>query len=543
MTTDIQVASDGALVFSAEQRQLIRDTFANGASDQEFAALLEVARARRLNPFLRQIHFVSRWDSQKGRAVWATQVSIDGLRAIAQRTGLYDGQDEPEFVENPDGSLRLCRVRVYRKDWQRPAVGIAFWEEYVQTIRDKQSGKDRPAPMWRKMPHVMLAKVSEALALRKAFPEDTSGLYTGDEMGQAENDAPVAVQVETTSRPRRGEQRAPVASLTQQLPAPPARSEVVEAVAEVMTTVGGDNPTLGEHNTAVREGEARAANAAESLIASVREQLARCELPGEVAKLMNDRSADMHAGLDKVQRKALFGEAVKRAGALGQMPDKAAETWLTKAVADLRTGAANATPTNTPRDTFLAHVAAAQSPPSVARAVIEYRETGATVTPDDLTLAEHRVVALGIQPESAATELDALIREIDADRGPRPDGSTPGSGGPGKASQTAAKGSAANTNSGRTNGARAQHADPATDPRGYFAAKGSRTEIERAVRAHHGCGAAFLAAAVNRLDAITEPDHLGARPTRETLARLIETWRSEGARRAAETQHQVKRAA
>jgi len=170
--------------FNEEQRQLIRDTFANGCSDAEFAVLMEVARARRLNPLFRQIHCVQRWDSEKHRMVWATQVSIDGLRAIAQRTGLYQGQDEPEFVESADGTLKLCKVRAWRRDWPRPAVGVAYWAEYVQTTRDKQTGKTRPTAMWARMPHVMLAKVAEASALRKAFPEAMAGLYTTDEMAQ-----------------------------------------------------------------------------------------------------------------------------------------------------------------------------------------------------------------------------------------------------------------------------------------------------------------------------------------------------------------------
>jgi phage recombination protein Bet len=141
---------------------------------------MEIARARRLNPLLRQIHFVRRWDSGKGREVWSTQVSIDGLRAIAERTGRYDGQDEPEFVEK-DGRLLCCKVRVYRKDWTRPVVGVAYWDEYVQLTKDK-----RPTSFWSRMPHVMLAKCAEALALRKAFPEDMSGLYVPEEMAQAE---------------------------------------------------------------------------------------------------------------------------------------------------------------------------------------------------------------------------------------------------------------------------------------------------------------------------------------------------------------------
>jgi phage recombination protein Bet len=185
--------------FTEEQRQLIRDTFANGASDAEFAVLMEIARARKLNPLLRQIHFVNRWDSEKHRPVWAAQVSIDGLRALAERTGLYQGQDEPEFVENPDGTLKLCKVRVWRRDWPRPAVGIAYWNEYVQTTRDKQTGKSRPTAMWSRMPHTMLAKCAEALAMRKAFPEDMSGLYTPEEMSQSQSDSSARAQVE--SRP------------------------------------------------------------------------------------------------------------------------------------------------------------------------------------------------------------------------------------------------------------------------------------------------------------------------------------------------------
>jgi len=177
---------DPVLQFTEAQKQMIRDTYANGASQKEFEVLMEIARLRRLNPLLKQIHFVKRWNRALGREVWTAQTGIDGYRAIAERTGKYNGQDEPEFEYSGDGKdrkLTSCKVKVYRKDWERPAVGVAYWAEYVQTAKD-----GKPTAFWADMPHSQLAKCAEALALRKAFPEELGGLYTNEEMAQADSE-------------------------------------------------------------------------------------------------------------------------------------------------------------------------------------------------------------------------------------------------------------------------------------------------------------------------------------------------------------------
>ena len=220
--------------WSAEQRDLIRTTFANGASDAEFAALVAVAEARNLNPFTRQVFFVKRWDSAKRCETWAVQVSIDGLRAIAERTGLYAGQDEPEYEHDDKGAIVLCKVRVYRKDWgNRACVGVAYWGEYVQCTKE-----GRPTSMWQKFAHVMIAKCAEALALRKAFPEVASGLYTGDEMDSPET-IPAHVKQSAT-------QPALHAASMEQAPAPVVDAAVEPAQQPAAQPASEQPPTIDQ---------------------------------------------------------------------------------------------------------------------------------------------------------------------------------------------------------------------------------------------------------------------------------------------------------
>jgi phage recombination protein Bet len=172
--------------FTPEQERMILSSFLGGASKQEAAVLMEVARVRRLNPLLRQIHFVKRYDSQKREEVWSYQTSIDGLRTIAERTGRYQGQTKAEWC-GQDGVWRdvwlsaeppaAARVGVFKQGFAEPCYGVAKWTAFVQTKRDGSV-----THFWGRMGDLMLAKCAEALAIRKAFPEDTSGLYTDDEM-------------------------------------------------------------------------------------------------------------------------------------------------------------------------------------------------------------------------------------------------------------------------------------------------------------------------------------------------------------------------
>lgn len=183
LATRDQVAPMPALTH--DQIDLVKRTIARGASDDDLKLFLAQCSRTGLDPFSRQIYWIKRGD--KG----TTQVSIDGFRVIAERSGELDGQ-ECHWCDETGAWVDVwlsskppaaARVLVYRKGCQKPFPGVARFSEY-----------NAGGNMWTKMPATMLAKCAEALALRKAFPHQLSGLYTPDEMEQADNTPTLVVE-------------------------------------------------------------------------------------------------------------------------------------------------------------------------------------------------------------------------------------------------------------------------------------------------------------------------------------------------------------
>ena len=178
--------------FDNTKIELIKRQIAKGASDDELKMFLYQCQRTGLDPFSRQIYAISRKEKDKASGNWvtkmSTQVSIDGLRLIAERTGKYAGQLGPVWC-GTDGAWvdvwlkpeppSAARVGVMRNDFKEPVYGVALYTEYVQSYEGKPMG------LWAKMPALMLAKCAESLALRKAFPQEMSGIYTSEEMSHS----------------------------------------------------------------------------------------------------------------------------------------------------------------------------------------------------------------------------------------------------------------------------------------------------------------------------------------------------------------------
>lgn len=220
-------------LYSQKELDLIRRTVAKDCDVDskginlhlgEFDLFISVCRALRLDPLRRQIYaFVFNKDDPKKRQLTIV-TSIAGYRTIAARTNDYRPgdcrcelrDDLRDHDGNPVG-IEYAEATVWKYahgEWFS-ATERAYWSEFAP-VREVPSGGfqwvdtgekypeghdkagkpimvkkpvgtmllklDERKDQWRKMPRVMLEKCAEAKALRRAWPDDFSGVYVEEEI-------------------------------------------------------------------------------------------------------------------------------------------------------------------------------------------------------------------------------------------------------------------------------------------------------------------------------------------------------------------------
>jgi phage recombination protein Bet len=248
MSTDIAVrgTSDLAIdpaqtMWTEKQKAALVQLGVKDASNADLAVFFHQATRTGLDPFAKQIYMLGRWS--KDGIKQTIQTGIDGYRLIARRAAdkahevleyedtLWCGPDgswaDVWLSDEPPAAAKVC---VIRNGARFPAV--AKWSEYVQTNKD-----GTPNAMWKRMGANQLAKCAEALALRKAFPQDLSGIYTEDEM--AHDDRPAEAPRRVTAAEIRREKPRVIEGETAEPPPvedPPAEHDGWPEVATIPGT-------------------------------------------------------------------------------------------------------------------------------------------------------------------------------------------------------------------------------------------------------------------------------------------------------------------
>lgn len=308
MSSDLVEWSDDSL-------GLLKRTIAKGTTDDEFALFVQVCQRTGLDPFARQIYSVKRWDGKSQLEVMSIQVSIDGFRLIAERSGKYEGQLGPLWC-GPDGQWvdvwlsdtppAAAKVGVWKTGAREPTWSVATYRDFVQTTKGGQ-----PSNLWAKMPDVMLAKCAESQALRRAFPAELSGLYSAEEMSQAETVEPVNGSVVVDVLPV--QVRPDIKQLTAPEPTPTRHGECRMCHADGDLTAAGacvDQDQCAKRCQAIkRKPEPEAAPVDETLAAELeahfeqqaarpRKQFGKGTAEERSAKFLQACAASEPAGLD-----------------------------------------------------------------------------------------------------------------------------------------------------------------------------------------------------------------------------------------------------
>lgn len=204
--------------------KLFRETVGRDLLAPEVDQAIEWCEVFGANPFVKDIYFFvfDAKDPDRRRVVPVLGIGL--YRKIANRSGNYrPDPNPPRFTydenkkseANPTG-LVDCEVTIYKHahgEWF-PVSSRLRWEERAPLVRERWEGPrgkrskvtldaailDPSKSNWHTMPETMMAKCTEADAIRKAFPEETSGSYLHEEMDGVVLDLTASEVIEETDR-------------------------------------------------------------------------------------------------------------------------------------------------------------------------------------------------------------------------------------------------------------------------------------------------------------------------------------------------------
>lgn len=189
-------------VDKASWKALVEAIFPNATSTESVILALSYCRARKLDPFKRNVHIVPIWNKELRRYIDTIWPGIGELRTTAFRTGEYAGRDDATL--GPDETKVFAGVAGSRDSKRDVTKSVTFpqWAQvtvyrlvkgnrvafagprvyWLETYATLGHDNDIPNEMWETRPRGQLEKCAEAAALRAAFPEEVGCDYIPEEV-------------------------------------------------------------------------------------------------------------------------------------------------------------------------------------------------------------------------------------------------------------------------------------------------------------------------------------------------------------------------
>lgn len=164
----------------------VRKYVCESATEKEVGLFLQLCQTQHLNPFVKDAYLV-KYGSAPASMITNYQVfnrrackdaNYNGIKSgvvVMGKTGAVEHRRGSAVYKQLGEELLGGWAESYFKDGREPAYAELALSDY-------STGKSN----WAKMPGVMIEKCAKAAAWRLAFPDTFQGLYTAEEMDQAQ---------------------------------------------------------------------------------------------------------------------------------------------------------------------------------------------------------------------------------------------------------------------------------------------------------------------------------------------------------------------
>lgn len=156
-------------------------------TEQEIVMFMGMCKANKLNPFNNDAYLI-KFGSQAASMIVSKDVffkrAIDNPSYNGMKSGIVivkNGEivKREGHIKLKDEELAGAWCEVFRKDWEHSIYQEVNFNEYAGYTKEGKLNSQ-----WASKPVIMITKVAESTALRKAFTDNLQGMYIAEEISE-----------------------------------------------------------------------------------------------------------------------------------------------------------------------------------------------------------------------------------------------------------------------------------------------------------------------------------------------------------------------